>query len=230
MNARFAQLMAFLLLAAGAGYWFLHPQPELPPVASMKTVPSTTTATVSPNEDPNALVLPPEFQKLLDQEKVNRAKEPLDANATEPELGLKLGAPIPDLNGDWMTANGVAPDIKNKVLLIDFFTTVCGSCVESIPANNALYAKYAPEGFVFAFISPEKKAIVEEFRANFPKKINYPVLSNADALFDFCEIKALPATLLFGRNGKLLWKGGLLEKDGKLDAAFEKALLNALKP
>ena len=56
------------------------------------------------------------------------------------------------------------------------------------------------------------------------------MLSNADALFDFCEIKALPATLLFGRDGKLLWKGGLLEKDGKLDAAFEKVLLNALKP
>lgn len=187
-----------------------------------------TAALAAKAEESSAIVLPPDFQKLLDKEKADRAKEPLDPNAPEPELGLKLGAPMPDLKGDWLTSTGSAPDIKSKVLLIDFFTTVCGSCVESIPANNALYAKYAPEGFVFAFISPEKKATVEEFRANFPKKIEYPVLSNADALFEFCEIKALPATLLFGRDGKLLWKGGLLEKDGKLDVAFEKTLTSAL--
>jgi len=55
------------------------------------------------------------------------------------------------------------------------------------------------------------------------------VLANADALFNFCEIKALPVTPLFDRNGTLRWKGALLEKDGKLDETFEKALKDALK-
>jgi thiol-disulfide isomerase/thioredoxin len=177
------------------------------------------------SEEP-AAALPPEFQKLIEQEKVNRAKNP---NATEEELGLKIGAAIPDLKGDWMTPTGAAPDLKDKVLLIDFFTTQCGTCVESIPANNALSAKYAPQGLVFAFVSPEPKAVLEEFRANLKTKIEYPVLGNASALFDQCEIKQLPATFLFGRNGKLLWKGGLLEKDGKLEPAFEKILDEALK-
>jgi len=177
-------------------------------------------------KEPDAIALPPDFQKLLEKEKEIRAQpEP-----AESERGLKLGAPIPELKGDWLSANGGAPELKNKVLLLDFFTTVCGSCVASIPDNNALYEKYRSQGFVFAFVSPEPKTIVEEFTAQFPKKINYPVLVNAEPLFQFCEIREMPATLLFDRSGVLRWKGSLLEKDGKLDETFEKALLEALKP
>ncbi len=178
------------------------------------------------SEDTATSALPPEFQKLLDQEKENRAKNPTGAG--EDELGLKIGAPIPEMKGDWLTPNAAAPDIKDKVLLIDFFTTQCGTCIESIPANNKLYAKYAPQGFVLAFVSPEPKNVIEEFRANYKNKIEYPVLTNANALYDTCAIQQLPATFLFGRNGKLLWKGGLLEKDGKLDPALEKVLDEAL--
>ena len=177
--------------------------------------------------DEGADALPPEFQKLLDQEKVNRAKNP--NGAPEEESAVKVGAPLPELKGDWLTANGAAPELKDKVLLIDFFTTQCGTCIESIPVNNALSAKYAPRGLVFAFVSPEAKTLLEEFRANLKTKIEYPVLGNAKELFDLYDIKQLPSTFLFGRNGKLLWKGGLLEKEGKLDPAFEKALEDALQ-
>ncbi|MEI6231683.1 MAG: TlpA disulfide reductase family protein [Planctomycetota bacterium] len=219
--------LIFGLVLVVSGLWLsLAPRVHAP---SNTTPPGTTipAITSTPADDASAVALPADFQKLIDQANATKSMEPQSSDLVE-EAGLKLGDALPELKGEWMSPNGNAPELKDKVLLIDFFTTVCGSCVESIPANNAMVTKYASRGLVFAFVSSEPKALVAEFRAAFPKKIEYPVLTNADGLFTVCNVKVIPATFLFGRNGKLLWKGGLLEKDGKMDAGFEKALNEAL--
>ncbi len=218
-----AKPLIFLFVAAtimyAASCWFFTiPQaPTAPP--PLNTSAPAANAAAEKSSEPD---LPPEFLKLMEQKKSSGAVE------VEEERGLKNGASMPELKGDWIAAGG-APDYKNKVLLIDFFTTVCGSCVDSIPDNNAIHDEFKSKGLILAAATPEPKALVEDFNAAFKSKMRYPILTNCNALFETCEVKELPVALLFGKDGKLAWKGGALRKDGKLDEAFAKALEAALK-
>lgn len=173
--------------------------------------------------DPKEVELPEEFEKLMAEARAAAKSSPV---VDEEETGLKLGAEIPALKGDWIAANGGTPELKNKVLLIDFFTTSCGTCVESMPHNNKIYERFSPQGFVFVNATPEEKELIHEFKRSVP--INYPVLTNCSALFEFCVVREIPLTLLFDRAGKLIWKGGRVEDAGKIDPVFEKMLTSAL--
>ena len=222
MNLKWILIGLLLGIVVAAAVLYSKRPPEV--VQSTLPIPGSKASVTT-----TQLEMPADFQKLLDKEKEIRARQPAGGEAVDEDRSLKIGAALPALKGEWIDAKGAAPELKNKVLLLDFFTTHCVSCVAAIPDNNAIYKKFGPDGLVFAFVSPEPKNVVEEFAANFKSKIEYPVLTNADALFDACGIKETPSTLLFDRGGVLRWKGALLEKDGKLDEAFEKALNEALK-
>lgn len=179
-------------------------------------------ASAPAHADSGVIALPAEFEKLVERSK-EAAKKPL---TPEDEAGLKIGASLPPLEGTWIAPGTRAPDLKNKILLLDFFTTECGSCVASLPFNNKLYARLAVQGFVLVNATPEDTALIEKFKLQYP--IDYPVLTRCNALFKICEISLLPTTLLFDRQGKLIWKGERLDTNGVLDAGFEKALNAAL--
>jgi thiol-disulfide isomerase/thioredoxin len=139
---------------------------------------------------------------------------------------MALGTPLPALSGTWLTPDGKAPEMNNKVVLVDIWSTFCRPCIASIPSNNKLFAEYAPKGFVFAGVAPETKLMLEDFMKKV--EIQYPVLATTEAAIKPFSIHYFPSTFLFDRKGKLVWKGNLLERDGKLEESFAKALTAAL--
>jgi len=126
---------------------------------------------------------------------------------------------LKDLNGKVVHFS----DFRGKAVVLNFWATWCPPCREEIPWFVALQKQYGPEGLQFVGISMDEgdaKAI-----ASFVAKmrINYPILLGAGEIHG---VQALPMTLYFGRDGRVLkLVPGLMDRD-----EVEKTIREALAP
>ena len=147
------------------------------------------------------------------------------ADTLEPSLALNTA--MPAVTGTWVTPDGKGPELKDKVVLLDFWGTFCGPCIAAFPGNNKIYEQYAAQGLVFAGVSIDSKAALEDFKKNV--EVRYPLLASSRDVFAAYQIEFTPSTFLFNKEGKLVWKGLQLDNpDGSINSSFEKALTQAL--
>lgn len=95
-------------------------------------------------------------------------------------------------------------ELRDRPVLVNFWATTCGVCVEELPALMALYRDYAPRGLELIGVAmpydpPSYVVAMQEQRA-----ISYPVALDIDgtAMRAF-EVAVTPTTLLL-YNGRLV--------------------------
>jgi thiol-disulfide isomerase/thioredoxin len=72
---------------------------------------------------------------------------------------LRPGYPAPDFAFTDLDGHaGRLSDYRGRVVLVDFWTTHCGPCLESLPRLLASYAKYHGSGFEIVGIDGEDSA------------------------------------------------------------------------
>jgi peroxiredoxin/outer membrane lipoprotein-sorting protein len=140
---------------------------------------------------------------------------------------LKVGAdPLPFSGKDMSGAPVSLAAYKGKVVLLDFWATWCGPCVAEIPNVVKVYNKYHSKGFDVIGVSLDK-ADSKEKVASFTKANNMPWLQIYDggywqsALATAYSIKAIPFTLLIGKDGKI---AAVAARGEELEPAVKKAL------
>jgi thiol-disulfide isomerase/thioredoxin len=97
---------------------------------------------------------------------------------------FKLAPELAKISGYINTDPVTIEDLKDKVVLVDFWTYSCINCIRTIPYLNAWHEKYADDGLVIVGVhTPEfefeknydnVKAAVEKF------EIKYPVVQDND--------------------------------------------------
>jgi thiol-disulfide isomerase/thioredoxin len=109
---------------------------------------------------------------------------------------------------------------KGKVLLLTFFATWCGPCVEEVPVLVKLHADLVDAGFSVIGMSVDQQgpAMVAKFIEK--KAINYPVLlAESKTSNDFGGIYGIPVAFLVNKTGNVVKKytgyvnHTILEKD-----------------
>lgn len=121
-----------------------------------------------------------------------------------------------DLVGNTMEVKGKLIDgkefdlknLKGKVVLVDFWATWCGPCVQEIPHVKSLYEKYNKRGFEVVGISLDNtEDAVRKF--NEDKKLPWGSIFNdsqkrGESLADHYGVMSIPLAILVGRDGRVV--------------------------
>ncbi|MEO0416117.1 MAG: TlpA disulfide reductase family protein [Verrucomicrobiota bacterium] len=115
-------------------------------------------------------------------------------------------------------------EMKGKVILVDFWATWCGPCVQEMPNIIAAYDKHKADGFEVIGISLDDSkdkldAFVSENGMTWPQYFDGKGWQNE--LVQRFGITGIPATFLIGKDGKVVASN---LRGAELEAAIEKAL------
>jgi thiol-disulfide isomerase/thioredoxin len=149
----------------------------------------------------------------------------LEDEATEKARLALIGTVFPDFNEKDIDGKPLSvANYKGKVVLVDFWATWCGPCVEEMPNVIKVYEKYHGKGFEIIGISLDQD---KDSLVNFIKQNNMTWREYFDGQgFDNklavkYGVQAIPSNFLIGRNGKIIDT----ELSGQaLDDAVAKAL------
>ncbi len=109
-------------------------------------------------------------------------------------------------------------EFKGKIVVLDFWATWCGPCIQSIPKNNEIAKKYADDGVVLIGVCHKDggEKMVETIRS---KKIEYPCVldakGEANAAF---KVDGYPDYVIIDREGRVR---GADVQNGQVQNAIE---------
>jgi len=109
-------------------------------------------------------------------------------------------------------------NMRDKVILINFWATWCGPCRMEIPDFNELYEKYSEKGFEILSISiSDTKEQLENFLKAY--KIDYPILYGDQSemqkiIMDYGGVYSIPTSFLIGKNNEIkrIYPGAILKQ------------------
>ncbi|HVY93232.1 MAG TPA: TlpA disulfide reductase family protein [Bryobacteraceae bacterium] len=99
-----------------------------------------------------------------------------------------------------------ARDFGGKLLLLNFWATWCGTCIDEIPALNAMSRELAPKGLVVLGVSVDKDAnAYSTFLKRFP--LAYQTARDPDEKINLSYgTIQYPESYLIDQNGKVIEK------------------------
>jgi beta-lactamase regulating signal transducer with metallopeptidase domain/thiol-disulfide isomerase/thioredoxin/protocatechuate 3,4-dioxygenase beta subunit len=218
----------------------IEPQSELPADAFVVSIPAGT------------LVLASDFGAAASDRDRNQRVSPKQGMATGPVTDavrfayslsprtrslwpvLKIGQDAPALKAAaWLTADGKseAPDLKNKVVLLDFWGRGCGPCVAELPKLVSLAKQYASTDLRIVGWHDSSGDVqgVAEFARKHGLPYTLAIDHEADepgwfgALFKAFGVRGIPQSALLDRDGKVVFLGNLSEAMARLDGMLEKS-------
>jgi thiol-disulfide isomerase/thioredoxin len=135
------------------------------------------------------------------------------APAAAPAARPATGSPQTELQAapDFSVAGGHTKlsDYRGKVVLIDFWATWCGPCVQGIPHLNDLYTTHKGDGFEIVGVSVDRDRggvsgvdAVKRFLVK--TTVEYPlVMADAKTVYAYGGIQTIPTAFLVDRAGNI---------------------------
>lgn len=96
---------------------------------------------------------------------------------------------------------GALPDLRGKIVLVDFFASWCGPCQQSFPVLQELNETYRERGLVIIAVSvDQKKDALERFLKKHPA--GFTVVRDAGGkLAGNVDLPAMPSSFVLDRDG-----------------------------
>jgi len=122
--------------------------------------------------------------------------------------GIKEGDPAPMFTGQTIDNQPIdfAQMKGKKVVMLDFWSIYCASCIEEMPRLVEIYNEFKDKGLVIIGVNLDSFGThrVVKFMQGMETKINFPVIidKNRQVATSF-NAMVLPTTLLIDASGKI---------------------------
>lgn len=139
----------------------------------------------------------------------------LDAGSAAPELKLPAASGSVDLAA-----------LAGHVVYVDFWASWCAPCRLSFPWMNEMQAKHRAHGLRIVAVNVDaKRDAAERFLAEHPAQFTIAFDPKGESPKRW-DVKAMPTSVLVGRDGKVLWehRGFRNEDRGDLEKRIAAAL------
>lgn len=142
--------------------------------------------------------------------------------------GSKPKEPAPNFNATTTTGEKFNnASIKGKVVLLEFWTTWCGYCLEEAPLVEKVNEEFADKGLIVLTINVgESKKTVRKYLAQHPRKTRV-VLTDDTNLAAMFEAKSYPIYVVIDRDGNVAAKQNGAGGEGALRGLLAKAGLES---
>jgi thiol-disulfide isomerase/thioredoxin len=127
----------------------------------------------------------------------------------------------------WLTKE---PDLKGKVLLVDFWATWCGPCVAGMPHMQELHERFGDDLVVVGISDQAPEAtssggkpwgpVVAEFLAKKPKLTYAQALDGKARMKNALGVEGIPHVMIISSDGIVRWQGFPGDASDPLDAAL----------
>jgi thiol-disulfide isomerase/thioredoxin len=111
--------------------------------------------------------------------------------------------------------------LRGKVVVVEFWATWCGPCVEGIPHLNELQRKYDGKHFQLLSFVEESHQTMDPFLTK--RHVEYPIGLQSSSLDDY-GINGIPDAFVIDQNGEIIWHGN--SASSEMDKIIAKALGN----
>ena len=106
---------------------------------------------------------------------------------------------LTDLNGKQWTLK----DLRDHVVLVNFWATWCPPCRKEMPDLDALYQRYKDQGLIVLAISDEEPAKVTAYLAD--HGVSYPILLDPGRkVNEAFHVDGIPKSFVYDRQGKFV--------------------------
>jgi len=95
-------------------------------------------------------------------------------------------------------------DLRGKVVVVEFWATWCGPCIEGIPHLNELQRKYSGKNFQLLSFVTEGHQTMDPFLTK--RHVEYPIGLESSSLEGY-GITEIPHAFVIDQNGKIIWHG-----------------------
>lgn len=131
------------------------------------------------------------------------AKAEIQAGSNAPEISAK----------NWLNGDGLKlADVKDKIVVVEFWATWCPPCRASIPHLKQMNAEMKDKNVVFVSLTNEDINTVKNF--NTKAGMDWLVGTGSNTSYEY-GVNGIPHAFII-QNGKVIWEGhpmgGLEEK------------------
>jgi peroxiredoxin len=98
------------------------------------------------------------------------------------------------------------PSLRGKVVIINFWTTDCATCIKEMPQMITTYNKFKGQGLEFVAVALQRDR--PDYVVNFTETYKLPFIvaldSGGDIAKAFGDVQLTPTTYVVGKDGKVL--------------------------
>ncbi len=133
----------------------------------------------------------------------------LTPSFSQSRSSLQVGSKAPKINiTNWIHNTPKDKNLKNKVIVLEFWATWCAPCIKAVPHLNKIQKKFkGNDNVVFLSLSDEKEATIKKKL----KKVNFSSIVVSDITKQTNKnfgVKFLPLTLIIDKQHVIKWIGG----------------------
>lgn len=148
------------------------------------------------------------------------------------EAALRVGDPAPPIVvTEWVKQNpfdsweagkpiDLAAAAKGKIVVLEFWATWCGPCVQLIPHSNEFSTRYRDKGVLFMALTDSTQGqtinMVKDFVSRRGDGMNYPVAYDRTQKNHFSYVvdsgaMGIPHVVVISKDGRIAWMGHPVE-------------------